>query len=191
MGSVELRRDGSAIPPGAWDAPIPLDPGEHTLEASKPGKKPWKSTITIRPGPGLTTLLVPALEDAPEATGPDGASPRPYWNGRRVAGVVLGSTGIGGLIVGAALGGVALSKNSTSKANCSPTDPNFCNDAGASVRGEAINFGNGSTAGLVIGGALLTTGIVVFATAPSPKKPDAARIEVLPGVGALTLRGTF
>ncbi len=50
---------------GRSDTPIPLDAEVHTIEASGPGKQTWKTTITVEPSPGVMTVQVPALAQAP------------------------------------------------------------------------------------------------------------------------------
>jgi hypothetical protein len=189
VGGLKVVRDGALVGEGQLGTAVPVDPGEHVIEASAPGRKSWTTRFTIST-PGTVMATVPSLAEdsaAKHDLTPD-QSTALYWTPRRVSGVVMASLGFGGLVAGAALGGLALSKNRESKANCSPGDPNFCNNLGAAVRNDAVAFGNGSTAGIVVGGVLLTGGLVIFATAP---KPETARIELLPGIGALTLRGTF
>jgi serine/threonine-protein kinase len=186
---VEVKRDGALVGEGQWGSPLPVDPGEHVVEVTAPGKQPWRATPRVGAGPGTTTVAIPAL--AASAPGPVAAAPAPYWNGQRVAGVAVGSAGVAGLIVGAALGAVALSDDRSSKLSCSPSNPDLCTTAGASQRSQAIGLGNGSTAAFAAGGALLVGGIVVFATAHTAKGPQAAVIELVPGVGALALRGRF
>jgi len=186
---LEVRRDGKPVDVGLLGTPVPVDPGEHLIEASAPGRQSWKGSTRVDAVPGTTTIAIPELlvsiEPAKESRAPS------YWSGPRIGGVVLGSAGIVGVIVGGALGGVAMSKNSSSKQSCSPADPNFCNATGVSLRSEATTAGNGSTAAVVIGGVFLAGGIVLFAVAPSPKPSDAARIEIVPGIGSFALRGRF
>jgi hypothetical protein len=62
---LELRRDGIAMTHAQWGTPIPIDPGEHTVEASAPGKKKWSKTIQANAEGQTMTLTVPGLEDAP------------------------------------------------------------------------------------------------------------------------------
>jgi hypothetical protein len=180
----ELKKDGTVVGEGQWGASLPIDVGYHELVATAPGYKPWSSTIRIDNNGSAASVQVQPLEKQSDTASP-------LWNGQRIAGVAVGSIGIVGAIVGGALGGVALAKNSASKQDCSPTNPNSCTQAGASLRSEAITAGNASTAGLVLGGALFTTGIVLFATAAPSKKSADAGVEILPGVGALAFRGRF
>jgi hypothetical protein len=187
---LTIKKEGGAIiGEGQWGTPLPADVGNYTIEASAPGYKTWMTTIRIAADGSSASVWVPPLEKGD-------ATSKPYWTGQRAAGATVGSVGVAGVIASLALGGVAMANNSASKQDCSLTDPNFCNAAGASLRSEAIKLGNASTAAIVIGGALLTTGIVLFATgAPSkktePTKIEGARVEISPGVGALALRGRF
>ena len=184
----EVHRDGSAVGEGQWGSSLPSDVGFHTIEASAPGHKTWSTTIRIDTNGSAATVEIPRLEKLSEPTPaglPASSSPQ-----KPIGYAAVGVGGVG-LVIGAILGAVALSKDAASKANCSPMNPNFCNDTGASVRSDAVGLGNGSSAALGIGGAMVVAAIVIFATTPSTKTPDRARIEVLPGVGHLAFRGTF
>jgi hypothetical protein len=185
----EVRRDGKPMDAGLWGTAVPVDPGEHVIESSAPGMHPWKASARVEAVAGTTTIAIPELLAGMEP--PKEAPAPPYWNGQRIGGVVVGSAGIAGVIVSAALGVVTMSKNNSSKQQCSPADPNFCNATGVALRADAITAGNGSTAAIVAGGVLLAGGIVLFATAPSPKSKEAARVEIVPGIGALAFRGRF
>jgi serine/threonine-protein kinase len=189
---VEVRRDGALVGEGQWGSSIPTDPGQHRIDAAAPGYKPWSTIVQVDANAAATSIDVPPLEKGalPLAPSTPAAVSPAYWNGQRAAGLALGSIGVVGVIVGGALGGLALSKNSASKQDCSPTDPNSCTVAGVALRNTAITAGNGATGAIIAGGALLTTGIVLFATG-APRKTEGARIEVLSGVGALALRGRF
>jgi serine/threonine-protein kinase len=188
---LEVKRDGTVVGEGQWGSPLPVDPGEHTIEVSAPGRQPLETLARVAAGPGTTTVEIPAL-----AVGSSS-----FWNAQRSAGLVVATVGIAGVGVAAALGALALSKNSASKLSCDPANPNLCNDKGAALRSDAITFGNASTAAFVVGGVMVAGGIVIFVTAPSAKKPQATGqggghprppgIEILPGLGGLALRGRF
>ena len=57
---LQLRLNGKPIPSGTWDAALPVDPGQQTIEASAPGHITWKTSIEVAAGPGTTNLEVPA-----------------------------------------------------------------------------------------------------------------------------------
>jgi hypothetical protein len=197
-GSVELRRDGSLLPAAAWTSSIPVDPGPHTIEASGMGKKPWKTTVEIAPKPGVTTVKVPALEDAPaDSVSPEGA--RPFvWTTTRYAGLGAGIAGVAALAASGAVGGVAVSKYNAAKPECSPSLPNVCTAAGVSQRSSALHLADAST-GLVIGGAVAAAaGVTLLVLPPSGSRAATGRmpkIEVSPLAGARTagllLRGRW
>jgi hypothetical protein len=56
---VTIKRDGTVIQAAAWDTPIPLDPGEHKIEATAPGKRTWTTTVKIEVQPSTTTVAEP------------------------------------------------------------------------------------------------------------------------------------
>ncbi len=171
---VVIKRDGKEIPEAAWDSSIPLDPGDHAIDVSAPGKKPWTTTVRIGAAPGTTAVAVPALE-ADASSG---------WSGQRLAGVAVAGVGVVGLAVGGVLGGLVLSKTSSLKSEglCS-TDLKVCTGAGLPQRQSAQSMAHGSTAALVIGGAAVVVGGVVFATAPraSAGEPPKSGLRVVVG----------
>ena len=57
-----LKLDGKELPSDAWGSPIPLDPGEHSLEATAPGKKPWTSSFVATAENPNRRVVVPVLE---------------------------------------------------------------------------------------------------------------------------------
>jgi len=73
-GQVEIRRDGAVVAGSLVGTSVPIDPGEHTVSATAPGKKPWESRVTIRPDGQQATVSVPQLEDA---TAPPPPGPQP------------------------------------------------------------------------------------------------------------------
>jgi hypothetical protein len=185
----ELRRDGELVGEGQYGSAMPVDVGHHTIEATAPGLKAWSHVMRVDMDGSSTSVEVPVLEAL--AAGPGKAGTGFTWGGQRIGGVVLGGVGVAGGIAGVSLGIVALTTNSEAKRECSLSNPNFCNAAGASLRSTAITLGNGSTGTLVASGVLLAGGIVTFVTAPSGNKPTTGWVEVVPGLGTLAFRGTF
>jgi serine/threonine-protein kinase len=68
---IEVKRDGQPIGKALWGTAVPLDPGEHHIEASAPGKQPWSVTLQIG-AQELSTrnVEVPALADVPKPATP-------------------------------------------------------------------------------------------------------------------------
>lgn len=63
--SLVLELDGASFGRAAIGVPTPVDPGQHVVKASAPGKKPWQQEITIGAEADQQTVTIPALEDAP------------------------------------------------------------------------------------------------------------------------------
>jgi hypothetical protein len=88
---------------------------------------------------------------------------------------------VAGLVVGGALGGVAKSKLDSALSNCATKKSCPISDqAGVDSAGS---LADGSTAMLVVGGAALAAGLVVFFTAPSAKPAAASAWRFTPVVG--------
>lgn len=67
---LEVRRDGVAVQPAELGSPIPVDPGEHLIEARAPGKAPWSSKVQVGPNAAKVSVEIPALQA-------EGAAPAP------------------------------------------------------------------------------------------------------------------
>jgi hypothetical protein len=164
LEGLAVTRDGRALPPAQWGTAIPLDPGEHTLEAKAHGRTPWKVTTRLEK-PGTTEITVPVLAK-PEVPAPTGKA------AQRAAGVVVGSVGLAGIGVGIGLAVAAARTDTASKAHCLPDDPNKCYAKGVALRNEAITYADTSTVVTSIGAVALATGVTLFLLAGAPKSPD-------------------
>jgi hypothetical protein len=172
----EVKKDGSTIGEGQSGSAIPIDPGEHVLEASAPGRRTWTTRIAVT-GPGVQTVEVPGLEEQPGLR----------WNAQRSAGVALGAAGLAGLGVAAGFTAKMLSKNSASLQYCAPADATKCMAPGIDLRNQAFDAAHVATGAVIAGGVALGAGIAVFFTAPSgePREggPSTTRAFIQPIVG--------
>jgi hypothetical protein len=173
---VSILWDGVTVGEGRWGTPTPVDAGVHRVEVTAPGWQPWSTTVQVPLAPGNTDVRIPQLAAEPGGANGSGAS----GSGQRTLGIALGGAGIVGLVVGAVSGAVAISRSNTSKANCSPTDPNFCNAAGVSARQGEQSAGTVSTVAFVAGGAFLAAGAVLVLTAPSGRTAEAVKVGLVP-----------
>lgn len=160
---------------GPLGPPAPQEPPVAT--PTKP-ENPPVSKPPLEPAPPKSAPPEAEIKPPPESRpSVDGAPLRQETSGVRIAGQVFLGLGAVSGIVGATLGGLAISKNSASdKGHCDAH--NVCDDAGYDLRLEAQRFGNGSTAGFVVAGVLLGTGGILVAVAPSKTSKKA------PSVGA-------
>ncbi len=177
--STELRVDGELWPPARWDTPQPIDPGSHDIEFIAPPEPKQSDTITVRsksdhvawtaklaraepPPPPAPPSAVPiALPRAPDA--------RPeHSSTQRTAGLVAGSFGVAGLVVGTIAGLVSLSAHHAVTSSCASYP--HCDSADRSAiesnNSRAQSAGTISTIGFVAGGILLAGGAALFFTGP-------------------------
>jgi hypothetical protein len=147
VDGIRVVRDGVAVPSAVVGKEVPVDPGEHSLEVSAKGKKPWKTTVRIAATPGTTPVDAPALEDAPDATPPPGATvgadyrppaePGRDGSTQRTIGFVLGGAGILALVTA---GGIQIF-------NLAVTNPDYKSTQKESVaEGCGTNGDNGASA---------------------------------------------
>jgi serine/threonine-protein kinase len=199
---LEVRRDGIALQPAELGAPIPVDPGEHVIEAKAPGHEPWSSKVQVGADAARVSVEIPKLKptgvatpaaEAPLVTtttattnAPPSDQPASDGRAQRVTGLVLGGAGIVGVGLGTFFGLRASSKWSDAKDKC--TDyPYGCGTEGTDLRSSARSAGNVSTIAFVAGGALLATGVVLYLTAPTKKESVALNV----GPQSLFVEGSF
>ena len=208
LQGLEVKRDGKPIGPGAWGTAMPLDPGEHVVEATAPGKRAWQTKVTVAAEADAQTVQVPALEDEPAATAGaaavDGgaststvAGPAPGSEGTplRTIGLIVGGAGLVSLGVGGFFGLQAQSLNEDSKADGHCDAQNQCDATGGEKREDAKSAATVSTIAFVAGGVLTATGVTLFLVGGPKKQEAAAHVVATPAVGrneaGMIIRGRF
>src|SRR5688500_12365728 len=58
---LEIRRDGVPVQRAELGSPIPVDPGEHVIEAVAPGKQPWSSKVQVGADAAKVSVDIPKL----------------------------------------------------------------------------------------------------------------------------------
>jgi tetratricopeptide (TPR) repeat protein len=64
---MTVQRDGIVLSAAEWGAAVPVDPGQHVVEASAPNKWDFRVMRYVPPGPSVVTVDVPALVDQASA----------------------------------------------------------------------------------------------------------------------------
>jgi hypothetical protein len=200
---LQVKRDGSVIGAGAFGTPLPVDRGDHTIEATAPGRQPFSKRVTMLDGAkeNITIPILPegataAPPEVPVAPPPDKPAPATSAGPPlRTIGIVAGAAGIIAIGIGGYFGAQAISKNSDSNANNHCVNDR-CDAFGKKTRLDAISAGNTSTALFVVGGLLAAGGVVLFIIGAPPKagetKPAvAAAPAVGPGSAGFALSGRF
>lgn len=170
---LTISRNNVPVPVGQWGKSVALNPGKYQIEVTAVDKAPWNVTQEINMGQNATVQIKPPWSaEANDDTGTAGA----VSNGKsvaplRIAGIIGISVGVVGLGVGAFLGTQALTTNAASNmGHCN--DRNICDRVGYDLRLQARSLGNGSTAMLVVGGVLATTGVVLVVVGGKNKNPN-------------------
>ena len=199
-----VQRDGVTIQPQEWGAAVPVKAGDHLLEATAPGKRPWSRTVTVPRSKTPTVVVVPPLtaNDAPESgiAGAGGELPLAVHSDRvnwqRPAGLVVGGLGIAGLAIGGFAGLKALStKNSLDEA-CGG-EAQRCVGGKAAHEDEERSIHTWATVanvGIIAGGLLATGGAILYLTAPKDTLRHGSgffRPRLAVRRGALSFEGSF
>ena len=211
----EVKRDGVVVTKATFGTALPLDPGEHTIEAAAPGKKPWSTKVRIdQANLASVSLVVPVLEDAPRpATEPSKGEPLPARPpepsrflinepGRpapraQAPPLIARETSsparvVGGVLLGVGLGvvGVGGILGTLALLKNSEAEPNchvnnWCTPAGADARNAALGLATDANITIVAGAAAFTTGLVLLLATKAPST-DKQVFQVGPMIGAGT-----
>ncbi len=216
---VKIYRGDQELTRGTFGESLPVDPGETVLQVTLNDDVLWDQTITLAEGQDVErTIDVKKIYDAAPAVkqkrkqieddkGRDVVSvPLPFFNGQRIAGLVVGLTGIAGAAIGFTFGGLALGEKSTVDENCA-TRPNgkdtYCTKVGIDAASAAIDDANVSQWTLIASGAVTAVGLTLFLTAPTSKISElddradlAPKLRAIvpvvgPGAFGVHLQGTF
>jgi hypothetical protein len=154
-----VKRDGFVLGAGAFGAALPVDPGEHTVDASAPSRQPWSTRTTVAADGAAAVVTVPPLGEVPTWAATEGDNRRSSGPPLRPIGIAVGAAGIVALGVSGYFALHAASKNSDSQNDCTG---DFCGPVGKQARLDAISSANASTVAFVIGGVLVAGGVTLF-----------------------------
>lgn len=179
-----IWRDGIPLADGALGVALPIDPGAHVVEASAPGHRPGRWTVTL--AEGATSDVAVQLEPIPGGAftppseafdGPGTAPPRDGGPAPAVVlGVVLTGVGAAGLAVGAVGGLGALdAKGDIEDLGCDQ-DTLRCPSEQVRARAQAAADRGGtmaavSTIGFVGGGLLAAAGVTLLIVDAARDRP--------------------
>jgi hypothetical protein len=179
--------NGVAIPEASLGSALPVDPGVQRVVLEAPGYRTLTLSSEAPAGPSSVTLAVPALERAPapprrkvsaSAAALTASDP---GSTQRMLGYTVGGLGVLSLAGAGLLAYRAHALDQDSRSHCLVSEPNACDVDGASLRGQAQNFGNMATGVLVGGGVLTATGLVLLLTAPH-RAEEGSKVRLHAGV---------
>lgn len=195
MASLEV--DGEPLPEQRWNLPVYLDPGEHAVAVSAPGKRRATVTFRVVSSPTEQIVVVPSLVDegpaVPEKPGAPPPPPRPV---ARTVGYGLLAAGGVGVVTGLVLGTLSLVKHGDADAQC--PDATACDADGAAAWRSAQSLATGAFVGFAAGFFLAGAGGALVWTSGAPSAPPPERkanvgLAVVPvrSGGMLGLSGAF
>jgi hypothetical protein len=174
LESVDV--DGEPLPDSRWYLPVFLDPGEHSVTISAPGKQ--RSTVKFRVTDSPTEQLVnvPGLTDdvahpAPLPPPPPGTPGDPD-RARRITGLALAIAGGAGVALGLTFGLLTVEKRDEIGSQCSG---NRCTAEGAQIYRDAQSRATVATVSTLLGvGAGAVGGFLFFTSRPASSRPSVA-----------------
>jgi serine/threonine-protein kinase len=213
VSGMQVTRDGVAVVQEIWGTSVPVDPGEHVIAATAPGRKGWSTTINSAAG-AAANVDVPPLERSEEEPAADGATPaaavpsakppaavppatsdqaapasRPFWNTQRTIAVVSGGIGIAGGVLAIVEFLNFNDKKDQVAATCDVVCMNEDEHKKAiDLRDQAATARTWAIVGTAVGGAGLIAGTILWFTAPSGgPEPGAVGLAAAPTPGGLTI----
>jgi len=200
---LQVRRDGVELQPAAWGSAIPLDPGEHVVAASAPGKQPFRAVVTLTEGtsPPVTTVTVALVDTAgaaepappvappPPAAVPVAPGPEPPGDegdgltGMQTTGLILGGVGVAAVVVAAITGVMVLGERSTIDDECDET-ARTCSQAGLDAIDSQDTLGVVNTVAWGVGIAGLGAGLVLFLVGGDDEGTEQAFVPLVGPDGA-------
>jgi hypothetical protein len=178
-----VARDGAEIGRAEFHTPMPVDPGEHTIVATAPGRVPWSIKVVVGRSAERLKVPVPPLQKPNASLGPV-----------RIAGLVAGAAGVLGLGVGAAFAVHAIERNDASNAPGGCLGDSCPGGDFKQARLDARSAGDVATVAFIAGGALLAAGAGMFLFG-RPRDDAGVPVHVVPVIGAdqasIFLGGSF
>ncbi len=165
--TTKVERDGVELGNASLGSELPLDPGEHVVRVSAPGRQPREYRITLIEAERRALDVEPGgaqavVEDEHERTPAKTTS----GSGQKTAGYVIGAVGIAGLVTGAVAGYLVLDAKSTVDEECDAAKR--CSQEGLDAADSGKTFGVVTTIGLAAGAVGLGVGsYLVLSAAPA------------------------
>jgi hypothetical protein len=201
----------SQIAPQSGVLRAEVNPGSHTFTATAEGFVAASATLDVRErtgGPPPRIELTPKPVEAPAAEAPPSSpadAPKvqaelpgppspveervpPGWPAQKKAGAALMVLGAAGVVVGGVFVVVAYQNYSALNGAC---PGHVCAPVEASRVTNYRAYSTGAVVSFIGAGALLTSGIVVYATTPSAKAQTGIFIKPRVGAGYLGVEGGF
>jgi hypothetical protein len=180
--------DGKVLSAAVLRSPLPIDPGEHVVRASAPGKAPVDLTLHIATVPRTEAIEIAPLTDLPPPAPTTvilpagGSDAQPYFGWQRTSAIAAGGLALVGVGIASFFAGRAHSEWSHAQPEC---PANVCTSVGYQDWQDARSSASASTALFITAGVVAVGGVVLWVTTPKPtstreRSPRQARNEAIP-----------
>jgi hypothetical protein len=178
LADLVVKRDGVAVRSAAYDVAVPIDPGEHVIDATASGSA-WSTRVVIAHDGESISVVVPTLAPAPSLPEPDTSPPRQAaWSpGRRQptrATWIAAGIGTASLGLGAYFGASASSLWHEASPGCDQA--RACSSSSFAISERSHRDADLATAMFAVAGAALATSAVLYWASPRE------RVQVAPVV---------
>jgi hypothetical protein len=166
---TSLDVDGEPLPESQWYLPLYLDPGEHALGCSAPGKR--RTSLSFRVVPSAVDQIVvipPLVDEAVPYVPPKPPPPPPPADpdeGRRFGGWIAIGVGAIGVGLGTTFGALAIGARDDIGTHCAG---NNCDAIGAQRFRDAQDLATVSTVAFTVGLLAVATGAYFVLSSRSP-----------------------
>jgi hypothetical protein len=212
IADLEVRRDGELVRDTVWGIAVPVDAGDHRIEAHASGRRPWSAVVHTQDGQ-TASVTVPDLAPAPPVVPVDvgnnrAAAPPPPsppalpppvaplpGPDHTAAFVVLGAAVV---FAGVGIAGVVEHGAQVSDYNADPSCPAItavgrpahCND----LVNSASTWNTVAVVSFVASGIALVGGVTLWLATPGPTATTtapASAFRCYGGFASLGCAGTF
>jgi hypothetical protein len=193
-----LFLDGKELGRTGWGTGLPVDPGNHVIEAKAAGFTPWKTTVQVAAGTKTLSIAVPRLNaeqvappihESPKSS-PVVVPPKESPRATPVAAWVTLGAGVVGLGIGTVFGIQTLSSKSDADALC-PTNRCASDARVRELDSSARSSATISTVAFVLGAAGVGIGTVWLLLERAPKSSTSVAWALTPTPQSLSVTGAF
>lgn len=183
---IQVTRDGIDLGVASLGTPLPVDPGEHEVVVTLPGKAPKSFQVFVVEGESKTLDVLGA-----GTTGDEGGASATVDNssGNQTLGFVFGGIGIAGVVIGSVTGIMALGKQSTVDDECDGNG--LCSKEGADAASSGSTLATVSTISWVVGALGIGAGAYFLLSGEKEGPKTGFRAGFTPTGSALSLFHTW
>lgn len=188
--TIDVQCDGVPIDRATLraDAPLHLDPGTHTVQATAPGRRAFRDTFDAAEGarPRTIVIALPLVTTTPLPP----PETRDGGESRRTLAFVVGGVGVVGVVVGSVFGLSAMTKWNRAKDECASA-PTGCSADALDLEHGVRTDATWSTIGFAVGAVGLVGGAVLLLTAPTQRTSLRVAPMVAAGQAGVSIGGRF